>query len=58
MEAYLASPHSTEDLIDLVQQIFRHETVPEDMVVGEFVMLWKAKGGPDDLSQYRAVCLE
>ena len=58
VEAYLAASHSTEDLIDLVQFIFKHEKVPEDMVVGEFVMLWKGKGGGDDLSQYRAVCLE
>ena len=28
------------------------------MAVGEFVMLWKAKGGPDDLNRYRAMCLE
>ena len=54
-EAYLATSHSSEDLIDLVQFTFRHETI---MAVREFVMLWKAKGGLDDLSQYRAVCLE
>ena len=58
MEAYLGSPHSTEDLIELVQFIFRHEAVPDDMAVGEFIMLWKGKGGTDDLIQYRAVCLE
>ena len=34
------------------------EMVPEDMAVGEVVMFWKAKGDPDDLSQYRTVCLE
>ena len=39
VEAYLAGSHSVEDLIDLVQAIFKHEQVPEDMVVGEFVML-------------------
>ena len=58
MEAYLASSHSTEDLIEPVQFVFRHEAVPDDMVVGEFIMLWKAKGGTDDLTQYWAVCLE
>ena len=60
VEAYLAATHSAEDLINLVQFIFKHETLPEDMAVGEFVMLLKSKGGKDDLSmsQYRAVCLE
>ena len=56
--AYLASPRTTEDLIELVQFIFRHGAVPSDMVVGEFVMLWKSKGSADDLTQYQAVCLE
>jgi len=45
-------------LIELVQFIFRHKAVPDDMAVGEFIMLWKGKGGTDDLTQYRAVCLE
>ena len=58
VEAYLADSHSAEDLMDLVQFIFKHERVPEDMAVGEFVMLWKGKGDGDDLGQYRVVCLE
>jgi hypothetical protein len=58
VESYLASPHATEDLIELTQYIFRNEVVPDDMAVGEFVMLHKGKGGTDDMTQYRAVCLE
>ena len=58
MEAYLAAAHSTEDLVYLVQFNLKHETIPEHMTVGEFVMLWKAKGGPYDLNQYWAMCLE
>ena len=58
VESYLASPHATEDLIELIQFIFRNEVVPDDMAVGEFVMLHKGKGGTDDMAQYRAVCLE
>ena len=50
VEAYLASPHAMEDLIELVQVMFRHETMPDDMAVGEFVMLWKGKGGTDDMA--------
>ena len=58
VESYLASPHATGDLIELTQFIFRHELVPDDMAVGEFVMVHKGKGGADDMAQYRAVCLE
>ena len=58
VESYLASPRATEDLIELTQFIFRNEVVPDDMAVGEFVMLHKGKGGTDDMAQYRAVCLE
>ena len=58
MESYLASPHATDELIELVQFIFKHETVPDDMAIGEFVMLFKGKGSTDELTQYRAVCLE
>ena len=43
VEAYLAAAHSAGDLIDLVQFIFKHETVPEDMAVGGFDMLWEAR---------------
>ena len=50
VESYLASPHATEDLVELIQFIFKHETVPDDMAVGEFVMLHKGKGSTDDLA--------
>ena len=55
MESYLASPHATDDLIELIQYLM---TVPDDMAIGEFVMLHKGKGSTDELTQYRAVCLE
>ena len=50
---------ATEDLTELVQFIFRHETVPGGMAVGGFAMLWGGKGVRIyDMAQYRAVCLE
>ena len=54
----LVDVHLHKHLIELTQYIFRYELVPDDMAVGEFVMMHKGKGGADDMAQYRAVCLE
>ena len=44
-------------LIDLVSRIWEEEEVPEDLVRGLFVMVYKGKGSSDDMSKYRCICL-
>ena len=50
--------HSCKDeLFAMVRQIWREEDIPEDMVKGVFVMLFKNKGSNNDCSKYRMICL-
>jgi hypothetical protein len=43
-------------LYALVRRIWRGEVVPEEMVRGKFVMVYKGKGSSDDMSKYRCIC--
>eukprot|EP01050_Picozoa_sp_SAG11_P031238 SAG11_NODE_9617_length_895_cov_5.216080_2_plen_68_part_00 len=40
-----------------MRRIWRGEEVPEEMVRGLFVMVYKGKGSSDDMSKYRCICL-
>ena len=44
-------------LFEFLQQVWRKETVPENLVVCIFVMIFKNKGSPNDCSKYRAIGL-
>jgi len=44
-------------LIVLVQRIWQEEEVPEELVRGLFVMVYKGKGSSDDMTKYRCICL-
>ena len=57
IEAYQASEVARCRLFALVKRIWLEEDVPEDMVLGVFVTLYKNKGSVDDMSQYRFICL-
>ena len=46
-----------EALIVLVQRIWQEEEVPEELVRGLFVMVYKGKGSSDDMTKYRCICL-
>ncbi len=57
MEVYQHSPKAKAMLFDMVKRAWREENIPEEMVEGLFIMLFKSKGSPDDMSKYRAICL-
>eukprot|EP01050_Picozoa_sp_SAG11_P030122 SAG11_NODE_8779_length_977_cov_1.796128_1_plen_271_part_00 len=44
-------------LYNLIRRIWEEEEVPEDLVCGLFVMIYKGKGSSDDLTKYRCICL-
>ena len=56
-EAFKEDGPLRAELFRLVSQIWREETVPESMVAGLFVMLYKGKGKTDDRTKYRCICL-
>ena len=56
-ELYKASSVARRELFDLIKQCWLEEDVPEDMVRGLFVTLFKNKGSSEDMSKYRCICL-
>ena len=56
-EVFKFCPAVQEEAFNLLKFIWRHECIPKDLVLGEFVMLWKKKGSTDDPSKYRCICL-
>eukprot|EP01048_Picozoa_sp_COSAG05_P015212 COSAG05_NODE_1808_length_4041_cov_7733.319127_5_plen_178_part_00 len=56
-EAFQEDGPLRAELFRLVGRIWREETVPESMVAGLFVMLYKGKGKTDDRTKYRCICL-
>ena len=57
LEAYTASPTANRLLFDLVKRCWLEEDMTEDLVVGEFVTLYKNKGSRDDMRKYRFMCM-
>ena len=55
-EVFKHSQLAREELYCFLQQVWRHECVPKNLVLGMFVMLHK-KGCSDELSNYRALCM-
>ena len=47
-----------DDLCTIVQLAFKGEQVPTDMVLGEFLMVWKGKASKEECAQYRPIVLE
>ena len=56
-EAYKKSSKARALLFELIKKVWREEDIPEAMVEGIFVMLFKNKGSASDYSKYRAICL-
>ena len=56
MECYLASETARGHLFDFIRQVWREEEVPESLVLGVFVPIFK-KGQADDMKNYRFICL-
>ena len=46
-----------DELFTFLQQVWCKETVPDNLVVCIFVMIFKNKGSPNDCSKYRAIGL-
>ena len=57
VEIYQQSCAARSDLFDLVRRCWAEEEVPEKLVVGIIVPLYKNKGSHDDMKKYRFVCL-
>ena len=57
VEIYQQSCAAWSDLFDLVRRCWAEEEVPEKLVVGIIVPLYKNKGSRDDMKKYRFVCL-
>ena len=55
-EVFKHSKLARDELYCFLQQVWRHECVPKNLVLGMFVMLHK-KGSCDELSNYRALCM-
>ena len=56
-DIYKKAPTCRAELYGLIRQIWKEESVPEDMVRGTFVMIYKNKGSHNDCSKYRMICL-
>ena len=57
VEVYRASKAARDGLFDLVIGCVRDEEVPWELVLGEFVCIFKNKGSPEDMANYRFICL-
>ena len=59
VEVFKSCPKIKSSLFNLLDYIWKHECLPENLVTGKFVMLWKGsnKGPSDDPSTYRCICL-
>lgn len=49
--------HAARPKLKSILWRWKEEFVPEDMVTGTFVMIYKNKGSTDDMSKYRMICL-
>lgn len=49
-EVFKACPQITNELYEIINYIWRHESVPANLVSGRFVMLWKRKGSSNERS--------
>ena len=56
-EAYKNSPTAKRLLFELIREIWHEEDVPERLVKGIFVPIFKNKGSSDDMTKYRFICL-
>ena len=56
-EVWKNSPTARDALFEFLQAVWKKETVPANLAVCVFVMLWKNKGSKNDLSKYRAIGL-
>ena len=56
IEAYKYSQTATEELFRIVRLIWDNEDIPQNIVKGIFIMLYKKKDR-DDFGNYRAICL-
>ena len=56
IEAFKFSDTARQELFRLCHLIWQSEQVPEKLVTGIFIMLYK-KGSRDDFGNYRAICL-
>ena len=57
VETYQASPSAKRDLFELVRRVWTDEQVPEAMVMGELIPIFKNKGSRDDFTKYRMIGL-
>jgi len=57
IEMYQHSPVCRGLLFDLLDKMWLYELVPEDLIQGSFVTIFKNKGSSEDMTKYRFICL-
>ena len=57
IEVYKKCPQLKEELFKFIKFVWDSETVPENLGVAKFVMLYKHKGSSDDPTKYRCIGL-
>ena len=56
-EVFKNSTLAKHELYFFLKQVWRHECVPQNLVLGMFVMIYKRKVSSDDPANYRAIGL-
>ena len=56
-EIFKYSTIAKHELFFVLKQVWRHECVPKNLVLGMFVMIYKRTGSSDDPSNYRTIGL-
>ena len=58
IEAYIICPEAKERLYELVQDMWRNEVYPHQLLIGSQIMIWKGKKSVNDRSGYRPITID
>jgi hypothetical protein len=58
IEAYIICPEAKEHLYELVQDMWRNEVYPHQLLIGSQIMIWKGKKSVNDRSGYRPITID
>ena len=58
IEAYIISPEAEDYFYELVQDMWRTEIYPHELLIGSQIMIWKGKKSVNDRSGYRPITID